>query len=360
MQILLLGRGVDGVEGAQLEGFRMYERQLIEHGIFFRRLDLPALFSIERTIRASTDDVAFVMVGWNEPKEEVVSTFERLHRLESRPRIVFLDHYAQSSSPFLDVVPYVDRYAKRQVLVDRSKYRHDLEGGYVFTDFFARWRGFDLDGWHFGSKLPEGHDIVHAWNLGVLPRYRRWVGYQRLLRWTMRPIDIHCRLEIGRHSRAKWEWYQEYRTLARDAVEPLERRYRLSEQRQVRRFRYFLELAHSKLVFSPFGWGEVCIRDFEAVAAGALLVKPSMEHLATSPDIYRPFETYVPVAWDLSDLEEKCTYYLEHPAEARAIAENARSVLRDYFEKQGFLRDVFRVLEGLEVSNARRAVDWAG
>ena len=363
MHILLIGRGLDGVEGAQLEGFRMYERELNALDVSFRRVDLPSLFSIERAIRSSNEDVVFVMVGWNEPVEEVVATFERLHRLSDRPQIVFLDHYAQSSTPFLEVLPHVDRYAKRQVLRDRSLYSQDLTGGYIFTDFFSRWRQFDLAGWEFGSKLPLGQEdkLLHAWNLGVLPRYRRWVSYQRLLRWTLRPIDVHCRLEIGRHSRTKWEWYQEYRTLARDAIEPLSARYRLSQQRQVRRLRYFLELAHSKIVFSPFGWGEVCIRDFEAVAAGALLVKPSMDHLVTSPNIYVPFETYVPVAWDLSDLADRCTYYLQHPAEARRIAENARAVLRDYFENSGFARDVLRVLDGIAVrSHAGRAVDRAG
>lgn len=357
MQILLIGRGADGVEGAQLEGFEMYQRELMELGIFTRRIDLPALFSIERALRAASDDVAFVMVGWNESPENVVSTFERLSSID-RPKIIFLDHFAQTSTPFLDVLPYVDRYAKRQVLNDRSLYGKDFDGGYIFTDFFSRWRNFDLGSWHFGSRMTAAHDhkLTHAWNLGVLARYRRWVNID-LLRWTVRPIDVHCRLEIGRHSRAKWEWYQEYRTISRKAIEPLASKYRLSQQRQVRRLRYFLELAHSKIVFSPFGWGEVCIRDFEAVAAGALLVKPSMDHLVTSPDIYRPFETYVPIRWDLSDLVEKCTFYLEHPAEARRIADNARTALRDYFEKRGFVRDVLRVLEGVE---ANAAYDEAG
>ena len=40
--------------------------------------------------------------------------------------------------------------------------------------------------------------------------------------------------------------------------------------------RYYGELAEAKIVFSPFGWGEVCFRDFEAVTAGALLLKPDM------------------------------------------------------------------------------------
>ncbi len=347
-RLLLVGRGVDGVEGAQLEPFETYREELASYGIEFRRSDLPTLFTVERAVRASSEDAALIMVGWNEPKDEVVSTFERLYRRSDRPRLIFLDYYAQTSTPFFDVLPFVDRYAKRQVLRDRSIYqRDDLRGGYIFTDFFSRDQEFDLGDWHFGSKLAEPYSdrLVHAWNLGVLARYRTMVSWGRLLRWNARPIDVHCRLEIGRHSRSRWEWYSQYRTLSRQAAEKLAPRYRLTPSGHVRRLRYFLELAHSKVVFSPFGWGEVCIRDFETVAAGALLVKPSMDHVVTSPDIYRPFETYVPCKWDLSDLVEKCTYYLEHPAEARRIADRAREVLREYYEKGGFVRDLVRVLE---------------
>jgi hypothetical protein len=347
-KLLLIGRGNDGVEGAQLEPFTMYREELAGHGIEFRRIDLPTLFTVERAVRAAGEDAALIMIGWNEPKQDVVATFERLYRRAQRPRLIFLDYYAQTSSPFFEVLPYVDRYAKRQVLKDRSIYqRDDLRGGYIFTDYFSRAQSFDLGDWHFGSKLPQAYAdrLVHAWNLGVLARYRTMISWGKLLRWNARPIDVHCRLEIGKHSQHEKQWYQLYRTQSRQAAEKLAPRYRLTPPGHVRRVRYFLELASSKIVFSPFGWGEVCIRDFETVAAGALLVKPSMDHVVTSPDIYRPFETYVPCQWDLSDLAEKCTYYLEHPAEARRIRDQAREALREYYEKGGFVRDLLRVVD---------------
>jgi hypothetical protein len=347
-RILLIGRGVDGVEGAQLEPFEMYRDELRARGIEFRRVDLYSLLTVERAIRAASEDTALIMIGWEEPKEEVVATFERLFAMRQRPRLIFLDYYAQTSTPFFDVLPYVDRYAKRQILKDRSVYlRDDLRGGYVFTDWFSRTNGFDLGDWYFGSKLPEAHatKLVHAWNLGVLARYRRMISFGDVLRFTARPIDVHCRLEIGKHSRHEKQWYQLYRTKSREAAEKLAPRFRLTPQGHVRRLRYFLELATSKIVFSPFGWGEVCIRDFETIAAGALLVKPSMDHVVTSPNIYRAHETYVPCEWDLSDLAEKCTYYLEHPAEAQRIRDQARAALSEYYENGGFVSDVMRVIE---------------
>jgi hypothetical protein len=350
-RLLLVGLGEGGVEGAQLAGFEMYRRELARAGVQFRRVDLPTLITVERAIETSSEDAVLVMIRWNERPANVTAMFRRLADRPRRPKIVFLDHYAQTSTPFLDALPYVDVYAKRQILADRSIYARDLLGGFVFTDFFSRSRGFDLEGWHFGSRIPEGHahKLIHAWNLGVYPRYRRMLRYTRPIPWALRSIDVHARLAIGKHSQGRWEWYSEYRTLARRAAETLAPRRRITDQDQIRRTAYFLELGRSKIAFSPFGWGEVCIRDFEAASLGALLVKPSMEHVVTSPNIYRAHETYVPVKWDLSDLGEVCDRYLDRPKEAARIAANARHALATYFDRGGFVRDVFRVLDAAGV-----------
>jgi len=68
--------------------------------------------------------------------------------------------------------------------------------------------------------------------------------------------------------------------------------------------RYLDELRRCQTVISPFGHGEVCYRDFEAFVVGAALIKPSVEHLTTFPEIYNPGETYLPCRWDLSDVLE--------------------------------------------------------
>jgi hypothetical protein len=64
------------------------------------------------------------------------------------------------------------------------------------------------------------------------------------------------------------------------------------------------------MCISPFGYGKVCWRDYDAHATGALLLKPDMSHLRALPDVFVPFETYVPLKWDLSDFGEKVEHYL--------------------------------------------------
>ena len=92
--------------------------------------------------------------------------------------------------------------------------------------------------------------------------------------------------------------------------------------------RFNRETAHSKIVLSPFGWGELCLRDFETVRSGALLLKPDMSHLETWPDIFLPGETYEPFGWDADDLAERARELLANHARRAKIAKNAAYAYR--------------------------------
>lgn len=74
---------------------------------------------------------------------------------------------------------------------------------------------------------------------------------------------------------------------------------------KINKSNYLKELRGSKIVLSPFGFGEICYRDFEAMLSGSLLIKPTMNHVDTFPDLFIENETYIPLNWDLSDLNEK-------------------------------------------------------
>jgi hypothetical protein len=78
------------------------------------------------------------------------------------------------------------------------------------------------------------------------------------------------------------------------------------------------------IVVSPFGWGEICYRDFECFLAGAVLLKPDMSHLKTWPDYYEPHVTYIPFAWDLSDLEQRIMDVLSDVERSQEIATNGQ------------------------------------
>ena len=345
------GEGYGGPEGHQVLPLITYRKKILDQlGVVVHVVTAQTLAEIEAAFAAHRADIVLVMVSWAEPAEQVVSLFRGLSDRRGETRLVFVDYYDEITSPHFAVLPYVDRFVKRQVLRNRCDYFKEFDGGTPFTHHLSRHWGFDLRGWHFGS-IPSRDwidKIVCGWNLGVTPTYRRLLCLTRpwSRAWSARPFAVNRRLGLAPGLDSA-EWYGRYRTACARQIEHLARRHRTTGSARVRRRRYFAEMCLSRIVFSPFGWGEVCFRDFEAVVCGALLVKPSMSHVETRPDIFRPGESFVEVAWDLHDLVDTCEHYLKHGDEAREIVRGGQNCLAAYFEEDGFLVDFRRVIDGL-------------
>ena len=295
-------------------------------------------------------------------------------------RIFFFNGNAGGAIQRPEVLPYVDCFYNKALFVDRSLYTEPLYGRELFTDFSHRRFGVlddpeippspaseeDLDkvrlGWSIGvGDFPRRHfrqrvgvalsrvlsprraaPLVHKREMTdpSRPSYG-WAGGRTAPRPGADAIDVNARL--GNPGHATIAFHRQHLGAAlREAAE--RRRWTIVADRVPIR-RYFADMGRSRITFSPFGWGELCFRDFEAVRAGSLLLKPDMSHLETWPDIYLPGETYISVAWDGSDLEEKIAYYLDRPAESRRIAENAFEVYRRQLaELPGRVASVLREL----------------
>jgi hypothetical protein len=72
---------------------------------------------------------------------------------------------------------------------------------------------------------------------------------------------------------------------------------------KVSRRRYFEELSTSKAVISPFGYGEITLKDFEVFLTGGILIKPDMSNIETWPDLFRGGQTMLAHDWDLSNFD---------------------------------------------------------
>ncbi len=275
---------------------------------------------------------------------------ELLRKLRAKyKRIAFFHDDAGGGIPRLEVLPFVDLFYTKALFRDRTFYGRQLYGKELYSDWFHE---------KFGVTDPDARDravesdpaelakLRLSWNIGVgqYPRkkWRQRFGYKLAQRlgpalarffYEHRPFPsdalrknrglhpVHAR--VGLISRPSIS-YQRKLILEKISGNPL---FLVGE---VSQNRFNRETAHSKIVLSPFGWGELCLRDFETVRAGALLLKPDMSHLETWPDVFVPGLTYVPFSWDASDLEEKARYYLEHDDERRTIAQNAL----DAYKKQ--------------------------
>lgn len=327
------GIGMGTVDGQQMLGLQRAKSSVEERAdceLVFQEARSPD--EIRSAVAAAAPRVIVMVPDWKWPAEmaELLCA-----DLQARGvHVVYVDYYAPANSPHFSVLPFVHTYLKRQLLRDVAAYQKPLIGGTPFTDYLHRHMNIDCEGWGFKTRLDRAFEdrLRVGWNLGACERYRAMSQLTKpaSIAWGMRPYQFNARLGTATINQTS-EWYEKYRVFSMDRVKRMDRKLRMPGYQRVGLRRYHVELVMSRIVFSPFGWGEVCFRDYEAVGCGALLLKPSMDHLVTEPNIYQAGRTYVPVKWDLSDLDEKVDWALSHPKESAEIVRNAQNVMIEFF-----------------------------
>ena len=353
MKAILLGRtdrATDTIPYAQLFPFFDNKKRLRhELNLDVQHIEARALDIFESVGRQANADVFFVRPCWREDPAQVESVMQELRHRQPSSQIVFIDPFDQTSSRFFGVLPYVDHFLKYQRLKDTSQYHQPLKGGTVLTDYLARKLGYDLKEWSVQSTVPEGYEskIKTGWFVTLHKPFQDVLFHQPRF-WqrkeNIKDIDVFCHVSYG--PRSNLEWYGQHRILGIEKLKCLAPDYTLSVsgdfsgEQTISSRQYSRDIKRSRIAFSPFGWGEITGRDYEAVCNGCLLIKPAVDHIDTEPNIFIPGQTYVPVRWDFADLEEKCRYYLTHPDETAQIVYNAREAYRAYFTKHHFVRKI--------------------
>jgi hypothetical protein len=357
MKALVIGNAnpkIDNISAAQLYPF-FDNRHLLQQelDLEFKHVQAVTISEIAQSCEGVKPDILFIRPCWRETPEKVTEIIQQIRAAHPNRKIIFIDPWDQENSRFFGVLPYVDWFLKYQRLKYLNDYYQEYIGGTIITDYLAKTWGIELNGWHVGSPVPQGYAdrIMTGWSVGLDKRFK-----QALFRFSpwgkIRPIvkdiDVFCRMSLG--SIHNQEWYGKYRKMAIAALMPLEFDYRLAvsgefdEHKTIPSSQYFQEIKRSRIVFSPFGWGPITWRDYEAVCYHCLLIKPSMDKIDVKPDIYIPGETYVPVRWDLTDVEEKCRYYLQHWDEAQQIIKNARRAYESYYRNKEFVKTIQKII----------------
>ena len=274
---------------------------------------------------------------------------ELLRRLRARyKRIAFFHDDAGGGIPRLEILTHVDLFYSKALFRDRSVYGKPLYGKELYSDFFHRKYGV-IDPDHrerpTESRPEQLAKLRLSWNIGVgdYPRgkLRQRAGVAASMAFGFRaaklfyssagmPPDpvaknkglypVHARFGLVRRPSIAYQRKLILERISGDAD------FLIGEVSQ-RRFNY--EVVNSRITLSPFGWGELCLRDFEAVRAGSLLLKPDMSHLETWPDIFKPLDTYVPFDWEGRTLVEQARRYLRDEVLRIRIARRAFESYRD-------------------------------
>lgn len=280
----------------------------------------------------------FFSSWWENSSETIIDFLVKVKKDISR--VIWFDITDSTGTPQFKVLPYVDRYLKNQVLKDRGAYKKVYYASRIFTDFYYRRFGIEdkISTPAHLNILPQDkdlHKIGVSWNSGmanygyygvVLGKiWHKIHGLMRFypLRWQEpslnRPSSFNCR--IGD---------MHYRETIAFARREIKRRLaeKISVGRVSRRY-YFKELSQSISSISPFGFGEICYRDFESIICGAAIVKQDMRHLETWPNLWIENETYLPFAWDFSDFQEKVDFILRFPEKMVQLARNAQDIYKN-------------------------------
>ena len=311
---------------------------------FYYRKEIESRFKVRLSFQAKSDFLAFperslrgvplvILQSWYTTPDDILNSLLHSSKLlNPDAKIVFLDAMSPTDLRLAHhLSDKIDLYVKKHILRDRNQYGKPTRGDTNLTDFYMKQYGI--------SGLETTHPVSANFLNKILigPSFfttPRLLGH---FKFNLNPdrgdkaIDVH-----GRMTHAKNDWYGIMRQEAKSKLEQIQGIKIVSEP-NVSPTQYLLELRNSKICFSPFGYGEGCHRDYEAVYGGALLLKPDMAHIQTNPDIFIPFKTYVPIDWRFIDLEAKVRHYLHHAVERRELIENAYGVLHRYCHSDYFL-----------------------
>ena len=226
----------------------------------------------------------------------------------------------------------MDFYLKKSLFRDRSLYYRPFRGDTNLTEFYSDLYG--LPGPNVDWQVPDSFVTRLRLSPNFFTAPELLTAFERATPPDPagREIDVHARLGLGPDNGS---WYRRMRehallSLKHSAISRL-----LAGGAQLEA--YMAEFRNAKLCFSPFGYGELCWRDIEAILAGAVLVKPDMGHLETLPDLYDPGVTYLPVRWDFADLKEVMQIGLVDVGLRQTMAREAQKRIKHYLENSNFV-----------------------
>jgi hypothetical protein len=345
LRVLFLSDQISRTNELQFSPFLWFRNALAQKaGFVFRacRIDVRSLPS--RSDLRSYDLIA-LKLQYKTPPEDVAKIAEHVAaNKRSETKLAYFDGIDDLCVHWPILLDYVDFYVKRHAFKDRSEYLKNHVGSTNLTDYVFRKHGAEaLDGDSTASGAVKAEHLSKI-ILGLTFGMDEWAlqlhcKTQMMKNTDDRPHDVVCRADIPPN------WMAYLRKPIGAVMERLRASGRkvITPEKRVSRAEFYKEMGDSKIYISPFGYGEICGRDYECVILGSLLIKPDMGHVDVMPDIYRPFETYVPVAWDYSDLEEKLQYYLDHPEERLRITARAARVVDQAYGEEWFVQHVMNM-----------------
>lgn len=299
----------------------------------FEKVEISSLPSLP------TPKVVWLQSWWDTPSDVVLQKIGTIRHRWPDAKLIYLDWFAPTDIRNAYLVKACDLYVKKNMLADTTAY----EKGFCDTnlvEYEARYSPDFKGTCHGGlSKQLLDEKVRLGWSFATQKRLIKLLS-KSILPSSQREIALHCRMAAPKTID---NWYAHMRMRAFNAVKELSLDGIVAESKALPWAKYIEELKHSQMCFSPFGFGEVCWRDFEAVAAGALLIKPDMSHMRSIPNIFDPDENYACVDWEFKDLEPIVRYYAQNEKQRQRKVLHAQKSWVNYLENEHakYVRDLY-------------------
>ena len=290
-------------------------------------------------------------------------------------KVIYFDDSAAVSHILFFILPYVDSYWVRGLLNDKSQYEKPFYGGRTYSDYYYLNYGVKDKKKNLSPKFKFVYDekIKIAWNIGIgcFPVFKYnflnkfyfftkkfccilaffsmnyflrkiiFLYITQMKNYLNRELILEGKINLI-NARFSYEGYANSVGFNRKLILKKIAQNKYFIKGKINSWDYIKELSRTIAMMSPFGWGEICYRDFEAVLNKNLLVKPDMGHLETWPNIYSD-EHYFKLDWDCLNLMEIEKYILKNRKDIYSKINNSNYVylnaIKNCHKRAEFLLD---------------------
>lgn len=326
---------------SQIYPFFYYARALrARYGVSFRAVPFDAALSQGRGL-LDRADILLLQPWFSATPAQLREVCDAAFRANPQVEISYLDSFAHNDLRMARHLPENLRYyVKKSLFKEPRDYLKAYRGDTNLSAYYSDLAGLAAEPVDF--QVPEAvlAKLRLCPNFFTAPHLIEAFGAAQPPALEGRSLDVQSRLRADGSP-----WYHAMRSKAIDAISAIEG-LSVSPPGVLSLEDFMAEMRSAKLCFSPFGYGELCWRDIEAVLGGAVMIKQDMGHLTTHPDLYEAGVTYLPVSWDCSNLEQVVRGALaDHDLRAR-IAQNAYARIADYLNNARFVDDIGFLFEG--------------
>ncbi len=283
-------------------------------------------------------DSKFFRAWWLTKKQQML---EIISKFNESTNVVFFDTTDSAGYILGETLPFVKSYYKHQILSKKEDYLYPMYGRRAYSDYYHKNNNIvDSDNVEDNFAQVSNKDYLKkikvSWNTGLanysflgeyLGRLYSKCPIKGVLRFPAkysppqdrRLIDVQCRFNTSYEKNSVSYQRKLIASILKDKL----------QTNKLNRYNFYKELRQSKVVMSPFGLGEITLKDFEVFITGGILMKPDMSHLETWPNFYNK-ETYIPFKWDLTDIAEKLESVLDNYPQNIELAINAQNLYRHH------------------------------